>query len=777
MICVLFALAAASGGKVGRTIAFLGLEEVPPEFSAAVALVRSWRAVQNVYSRPARDRDDGSCGAFTAAGSNLKEGRHVRVDSDPLNHVRTAEKVRLPEPSFAQTLPAVLRAVCAAIVQKGDELPGFRVRQGQRLLELPDMLCDLDEVCRSRMAPHVHFVAAGVRVACMAALIEGLDFPDERLPEMFVTGFPIAGDGSAREPGQQDSGQFRSIVRDAVHSMTDLACGRAPNFLSNQRWLGRACAMLRSRARRPTADAAELMRKAEELCEAETMAAPRPTMMPGLTLRALSRWATLACGGIQRVRVVVRFVLRQGLKADGTPKYRGIDDLKQNGVNGACRTVESIIAISFLFPALVARAFVEAARKQRKPCPPLWFGCDDLKHAYRIVPIAAIWLSVVAIWSVRKGCVMFYRMPGHAFGAVASVVNFNRLPHFVCFVAQVIMLVAVDHYCDDFCSVDPAAYENSAHDALRLVLIVLGFDVSMEKRQWAAPSNTFLGILVNIANAHRAGGYATAEPTKKRIAKALEALRACKARGSISAIQASKLRGWLGFLLIPVHWRFGRSAMQPLGSARQGVGSTHQSWGRPLQAMHSFFERVLPHLPPLRVPMAATRERPVLVYTDASFWIARGKRIATLGFYVLDPTTGVEVYSKLVLPEEFYRYFAPDKKTYIAQAELLVAVAVYYSVPCLLKDRAAMHFIDNVVALSAVVKGYASKADCAILVNCLHEAVLELRTHLWAEWIPSKANPADWPTRPELEHLIPSTAVFIPMVLPSVEKFMAMLNW
>ena len=82
-----------------------------------------------------------------------------------------------------------------------------------------------------------------------------------------------------------------------------------------------------------------------------------------------------------------------------------------------------------------------------------------------------------------------------------------------------------------------------------------------------------------------------------------------------------------------------------------------------------------------------------------------------------------------------------------------------------------MHYIDNFVALSAVVKGYASKADCAILVNCLHEAVLELRTqHLWAEWIPSKANPDDWPTRPELEHLIPSTAVFIPMVLPSVDR-------
>ena len=81
-----------------------------------------------------------------------------------------------------------------------------------------------------------------------------------------------------------------------------------------------------------------------------------------------------------------------------------------------------------------------------------------------------------------------------------------------------------------------------------------------------------------------------------------------------------------------------------------------------------------------------------------------------------------------------------------------------------------MHFIDNMTALSALVNGYASKSDCAAMVNAFHERMLEMRRRVWAEWVPSKANIADWPTRPELEHLIPISAEQVPLVLPPVSQ-------
>ena len=524
------------------------------------------------------------------------------------------------------------------------------------------------------------------------------------------------------------------------------------------------------------ADGHQALRVAEDLCEKEVTARPRPTMMPGLSLAGLTRWARDAVpGGIRAVRVMVSFVTRQGTRADGTPKYRRIDDAKQNGVNAATRTVETITCISFLFPILVARAFVAAARRSRVRCPPLWVGLDDLRAADRTVPVAALWLSVIAVWSARHARAVFYRLPGHAFGLVASVVNFCSFAHFVCFVAQVVMLVAVDHFVDDFVFVDPAPAENSAHDALRLVLILLGFDVEMDKRSWSAPSNVVLGVAVNLSRAHcPRDGHATAAPTPSRIAKTLQRMRDCAAAGRITAAAASKLRGLLGFTLLPVNWRFGRAACQPLSRRAHGHDKT-TAWTAPLRAMHAFFERTLPRLPPLRIPMAPSRQRPVLVYTDASFSRRGGQRRAVLGFYVYDPASGREYTSKLVLPRAYYRFFAPDQRTYIAQAELAIAVAVWYTIPSVLRGRSVMHFIDNTTALAAIVKGYAARADCAVLVNCFHEAVFELRSHLWAEYVPSKANPGDHPTRPDTEHLVPASAEFVPTKLPPVDRFAEML--
>ena len=241
----------------------------------------------------------------------------------------------------------------------------------------------------------------------------------------------------------------------------------------------------------------------------------------------------------------------------------------------------------------------------------------------------------------------------------------------------------------------------------------------------------------------------------------------------LSPSQAGKLRGVLGFTLLPVMMRVGRAACQALVE-RQYRDRPPYTWTAPLQFMRSFSGRVLDRLPPLRVPMEANREVPLLVYTDASFHTVRRhgrrRRIARLGIYVYDPVSGREFWAKRVLPDEYYSRLSPDKKTYIAQAELITALAAYWSFPELLSGRAVMHFIDNMTALSALVNGYASKSDCAAMVNAFHERMLEMRCRVWAEWVPSEANIADWPTRPDKEHLVPISAEQVPPVLLEADR-------
>ena len=767
----------------GWVLRMIGIQHPPQAYLDAVAHLRDARVIHRPYARPTHG-EGGDFQEFNRVGSTLKESRKVRESGDPLRHMTEARGVMLDDPSFeACSLQPQMNAVVDDMVRRGARLPALRQRQGQTLCNVADSLREYNAVIVSMYMPwFVRLVAGSIHIAFMAALVEAIEWPDTRLPYYFMYGFPVVGDGSAAEPGVRDSGLFRRVDRPSQSSVSDLARGLAKPHLSNSQWLRRVCSMLcaRASAAPPSSESHAAIQKAHELAEKETRARPQPTLMPGMTLRGLARWAT-QFGGLNKVRVMPRFAIAQGTKKDGSVKWRGIDDGKASGHGCVTATSETTTSISFMFPVLVARRAVRTAHRMRAQCPPLWFGLDDLRAAYRVVPNSMPWMVVIAVWSFAARCVLFYHMPGHPFGLIASVLNFNRLPHFICAVAQIFFVLAVDHYVDDYINVDLASAESSGQDALRLIHILLGLDIELDKRTLNAPSNPILGVFVNIATAHRPKGSATVEPLPSRIASVLESMRMASSRGKLTPAEAGKLRGKLGFTLLPVMWRVGRAACQPLVK-RQYSWYRHTAWDAPLQAMHEFFERVLPNLPPLEVPMRPLPTRPVLVYTDASYyWCRRSLRhMAILGLYAFDPATNREVWSWLRLPDGYYAHFAPDKKTYIAQAELIAALAAYVTLQPVCREKSGLlvpgiqlagrrvaHFIDNTVALAALVHGYANAPDMAAMVNALHEMWMVTKCHVWSEWVPSLANIADWPSRPDKMHLIPTAAMEIQYVLPS----------
>ena len=61
--------------------------------------------------------------------------------------------------------------------------------------------------------------------------------------------------------------------------------------------------------------------------------------------------------------------------------------------------------------------------------------------------------------------------------------------------------------------------------------------------------------------------------------------------------------------------------------------------------------------------------------------------------------------------------------------------------------------IDNTVALSALVHGYSGKPELAKSVNVFYLQTVRLRANVYFDYVPSKANIADLPSRaawPEL---------------------------
>ena len=107
------------------------------------------------------------------------------------------------------------------------------------------------------------------------------------------------------------------------------------------------------------------------------------------------------------------------------------------------------------------------------------------------------------------------------------------------------------------------------------------------------------------------------------------------------------------------------------------------------------------------------------------------------------------------------------RKNYIGQLELLAAVAVYYSVPEL-RGRRVLHWIDNTGVISALTKGYSRAPDSVRIFHVFKAFCLGLGVSIWFQWVPSKANIADLPSRSEFALLRRFGASEVPLVFSGV---------
>ena len=125
----------------------------------------------------------------------------------------------------------------------------------------------------------------------------------------------------------------------------------------------------------------------------------------------------------------------------------------------------------------------------------------------------------------------------------------------------------------------------------------------------------------------------------------------------------------------------------------------------------------------------------------------------------------------MLVPESFMLTFV-RRVQYICQLELLAAVAVYYSLPRELAGRQVIHFIDNSAALAGLAKNAAGAEDSAKIVHSFWALASALDIDVWFEYVASKANVADWPSRGDCSYLVDTLgSVAVPTVLPEVDSW------
>jgi hypothetical protein len=810
----------------------LELREVPDVYLEALHRLRAMRQVTARYVRPI-SRSPGSTAGAGAYGVFSKVPPDERLVAEELNcwaHARAARELFFPERMPGSELgPVIIRAI-ARIIDLGAALERTRRLLTAEWQAIAESLLPLSKKLTSTMPSDTKGIMRESNLLMVAACIEVLEWPDIWLAHDLYFGMHAAGNRSESEPGMRDTGVFRPQARPAAYSLAELCAGVArplrpklieygghqvwlrepgPALMSSTAWFDHLKLLCKTRAGKALAKAGvsadEMAAAAKQamdphhpsealwrgICErgsadqldgltklwhAEIMSYKEVragTMLAPMSPRQFTAWADEHCGGVRHTRPAPRHVIEQGLKEDGSKRLRSIDDDRVTGVNDTTDEVESPDLISPIWVVMIVVAIAAQCRIAGALMTRCIVALDDMKHAFRTMPQCMKAVSSVAYYSFAQGTAVFQRIPGHSFGKRASPLNFSRLPRLICHAATCFLLVLAAHYVDDFPSVDvEAGGPKSSQDALRAVFRAFGWDIELGKRKTGRLSNIVLGVLVCLARI-LTDGVAVVSPVRAKIDSILDDLRACKARGRLSSGEASSFSGRLGWLSSSTYGRIGRAATQCL---MQRAHEEVKEWNSQLDAMLDFLSAVLAEgvLPPLEFSLSPGRKAPVIVYTDASFrWYQEpGKErvpVALLGFYVVDRVTGVELISGMMLPTFFFAFLSTDLETYISQVELVAAIAVYYTLPALLADRAVIHFIDNFAALSALVHGYASKPDLARLVNLFHAQVAALHCLFYGDWVPSKANPADVPTREERAHEAPPSATWVQMVLPALE--------
>ena len=610
-------------------MAFLPFACTPAEqaaFDAAVRRLRAMALCVDFYVRPVAKRPV----ARDLGGSALVQppaDRLVAVEADMAAHIRAALRLDFPQPEFDGAPPCDLVAAVEACVAAGPNLPQWR---SERVAEATDVAGSLAAL-NSRMVSVVEgpkrALVCGMNLAFMAAFVDAVEWPDAAIVKRFVYGFPIVGD-------IPDSGLFRPVSRPATVPLSAFT----PE--ANRSW---AKSLERSLERGAASASAEVR---EGLVELE--AVTHKEASSGYLKGPFSKGQVDKHFGRGAWRGSRRFGVWQG--EGDCRKLRAIDNAKGSDINKTMSMHETIFCMTLFFIVTVASLFFTAARRARCRMPRLLIGLDDMRAAYRRIPVLSPQFTVFALWSFVRKAVTYYFLPGHNFGLVSAVVNFNRFPHLLVAMCRVLFAVPVDHFFDDYVIVDSRDGGTSGQEALASAHELVGQAVEPKKRKVMADANVALGQNVDVSRAH-VDSTVTFSPVAQRCVTILHSLREAKRRNFLSSGEASRIRGKLGWVLSAAYARVGRAASQPL-TEREFSNSTCSSWTIALDEMLCFFEVLLavdehgkPRLPPLEIYIRRHSRKPVVVYSDAMFrrlrtaatelWRdARGLPFSRVGFVV-----------------------------------------------------------------------------------------------------------------------------------------------
>ena len=398
-------------------------------------------------------------------------------------------------------------------------------------------------------------------------------------------------------------------------------------------------------------------------------------------------------------------------------------------------------------------------------------GTDDWKKAYRQIANAQLHLNVVALYDPKSKKVWYFVVRGHCFGMISSVNNFNRVPKFTAAILRRLFFCPTAPYYDDACHVSPTFAAASCQSMHVKLHSLLGFLLEMDKQELMALVRPFLGVVTDFTSISK--GFFVQRVLPRRVINIKSAIAAFREQKALTNSDASTLRAKMFFSMTSGFGRIGRAGLFAL-TKRQYSLSHNTSLTPDILSCFDFCEALLRCMPARHYYLKNFKRSPLLIWSDASYELG----IGLLGFVVYDPDTTRWYFSYAQVPRSYFAILQP-KKQHIHEFEVVAAPLTYITLleksQVSLKDREVIHFIDNFGAMSNLLKGRSKNANANLFISPFHIFNAGIRAHIWWQWVETKSNIADFPSRLDfhaLYQVIPHNSTYLPMSMPPAEDWL-----
>ena len=425
-----------------------------------------------------------------------------------------------------------------------------------------------------------------------------------------------------------------------------------------------------------------------------------------------------------------RFSVEQGIKEDGSTKIRAIDDETDSGLNLCTHGGHKIKCnnIDFLVRAIHEYSFHAGGFKKLS----LWKA--DVKSAYRRIPIAPNqrWMTWIAL--LDGGDIKISRHNAMMFGAVGSVLAWDRVGELLATIALKLLRVPSGRWVDDFFCAEPTGTTEHVEICFaRLVRALLGQDAVENRKLERGNPLTGLGVDIEIS-----ANESTVWPTRDLLNKWQEELKSCANKGAMSSGLASKMAGRLNFAAQNCFKRFGRAMIRPFYEHQYASRRRNHCSPLLLNAVRwwvNVFEKDLHQTVQLK-----HKDRVLDLFCDASGCppILAG---VVIGKYDCE-------YFVMKVSQTMVNKFQDRDDNQIMGLELLAILVGLETFTHKLKGASVRIWTDNAGGELALKKQAGKASDHNALVHLVWTKAAEINAGLYINRVPSCENIADGPTRP-----------------------------